>query len=310
MERQSDSVSRRQFIERTLQVSGAGILAGLSLEEQALLASAAESSQAPAASLPEQPLPVGVIGKLKVSRLICGGNLFSGFAHSRDLAYVSALMKQYFTDEKIMDTLELCERCGINTTVMRCDEHIVGVLRKYRKERHGKIQWIAQAYPRGRNFDNIKLAVDEGAVAAYPKGELCDAMAAKEQFDILGKAIEFTRSNGLVAGIGAHLVETLQAAQQQQLGPDFYVKTCNSVGYQSKEPEAIGEFMKDVAKPWIAFKVLGAGAVTPQEGFSLALKMGADFLNVGMFDFQVREDVAIMRDLLAKESPRKRPWRS
>ncbi len=43
-------------------------------------------------------------------------------------------------------------------------------------------------------------------------------------------------------------------------------------------------------KPWIAFKVLGAGVVKPRQGFELALRMGADFLAVGMFDFQVKED--------------------
>ncbi|MGD0901213.1 MAG: hypothetical protein ABR915_25575 [Thermoguttaceae bacterium] len=60
----------------------------------------------------------------------------------------------------------------------------------------------------------------------YPKGELCDVMVARKQLDILGKAVDFTRSNGLIAGIGAHLLDTPQAAQQQQSGLDFYAKTC------------------------------------------------------------------------------------
>ena len=49
--------------------------------------------------------------------------------------------------------------------------------------------------------------------------------------------------------------------------------------------------MQTITRPWIAFKVLGAGVVKPKDGFSLALKMGADFLTVGMFDFQVKENV-------------------
>jgi len=36
---------------------------------------------------------MGKIGRLSISRLICGGNLFSGFAHSGDLVYVSSLLK-------------------------------------------------------------------------------------------------------------------------------------------------------------------------------------------------------------------------
>ena len=111
------------------------------------------------------PPPRGRIGKLDVSRLICGGNLFSGFAHSGDLLYVSSLLKHYFSDDKILETLQLCETSGINTAVLRTDEHIIGVLKRYRQERGGKIQWIAQTYPTVANpRDNIKIAVDNGAV--------------------------------------------------------------------------------------------------------------------------------------------------
>ena len=50
------------------------------------------------------------------------------------------------------------------------------------------------------------------------------------------------------------------------------------------------DFMKTVTKPWIAFKVLAAGAIMPQQGFTYAFKNGADFIAVGMLDFQVRGD--------------------
>ena len=35
-------------------------------------------------------------------------------------------------------------------------------------------------------------------------------------------------------------------------------------------------------------------------GFELAFKSGADFINVGMYDFQVGEDVALTREVVAK----------
>ena len=67
--------------------------------------------------------------------------------------------------------------------------------------------------------------------------------------------------------------------------------------------------MKKVDKPWIAYKVLGAGVSHPREGFKYAFENGADFVCVGMFDFQIREDAIITRDLL-KNINRQRPWRS
>ena len=118
MQPPAQNPDRRRFIEQSLKISGAGVLAGLSLEERALLAWANEDPEPTANGPSTTSLEMGRIGKFEVSRLICGGNLFSGFAHSRDLIYVSALMKQYFSPEKIMDTLQTCEQNGINTSLM------------------------------------------------------------------------------------------------------------------------------------------------------------------------------------------------
>jgi len=54
--------------------------------------------------------------------------------------------------------------------------------------------------------------------------------------------------------------------------------------------------------------VLGAGAIHPNEGFRYAFENGADFLCVGMFDFQVAEDVEIARRALDRAQGRARAW--
>ena len=64
-------------------------------------------------------------------------------------------------------------------------------------------------------------------------------------------------------------------------------------------PEKTIEFMGRIKKPWIAFKVLAGGAIHPQDGFKFAFENGADFICVGMFDFQIVEDVNIALDVLA-----------
>ncbi len=306
----ANQLNRRQFMEKSLIVSSS-VAAGLSFERQALLANLNENSAPLATEEPITGLQKGRIGKLEITRLICGGNLFSGYAHARDLIYTSTLMKKYFTAEKIMDTLQLCEENGINTAIIRCDDHIVKVINRYRKERGGKIQWIAQTYPKFDNLtENIQIAVDNGAVGAYIQGGIGDDFVEKNWLDRIGEIISFFKQNGLIAGVGSHSLDVPKAVEKEKLDPDFYFKNFNSIGYYSEDPREIADFMKTVDKPWIAFKVLGAGVVNPRWGFELAFRMGADFLNIGMFDFQVREDIVHAKELLAGDLKRERPWKS
>jgi NAD(P)H-dependent flavin oxidoreductase YrpB (nitropropane dioxygenase family) len=66
--------------------------------------------------------------------------------------------------------------------------------------------------------------------------------------------------------------------------------------------------MAKIERPWIAYKILAAGAIHPRHGFRHAFENGADFALVGMFDFQVAEDVAIAKEVLAGKLNRQRKW--
>ena len=68
--------------------------------------------------------------------------------------------------------------------------------------------------------------------------------------------------------------------------------------------------MDKLEQPWIAFKVLAAGAIKPEVGFRYAFEGGADFICVGMYDFQIVDDVNLALDVLGGELNRSRPWRS
>lgn len=336
---------RRQFLTRGVVASTALCPAASTL---AAGSSSAEPTPAPRRVSPNSKgsLPTGKIGKFTISRLISGGNLLSGWCHQRDLLFVRNLAGAYLTEVKQHDTLQMLEELGVNSIVI--DMLQLDILGKYRKERGGKMQAIVSVREDWGDWSNpswnvlkthILRSIEKGSDILYVHGGYADRLvqAGKpENLDVLGKALQLIREQGLSAGIGAHALEVLQACDQADIKPDFYVKTFHHDRYWSATPkerrkpfsvdgpssldhnefhdnifclnaEATAEFMLEKSIPWIAFKVLAAGSIPPRSGFKYAFENGADFVAVGMFDFEVDEDVQALRRTL-DGLQRERPW--
>jgi uncharacterized membrane protein YphA (DoxX/SURF4 family) len=272
----------------------------------------------------------GKPAEFELSRLLMGGNLIGGWAHARDLIYVSKLVKTYHTDEKVLQTLALGEKCGINAIIS--NPQMGRIFQKYRHEFRGKIKFISDC---GTNLDfqkGIAMSLAANWDALYCQGEITDRWAnpewndplkrsVAERLDLIGKGLEEIRRNGKPAGIGAHRIEAIKACVDHGLKPDFWVKTCHSHNYWSAksdqewndnffdfDPDETIKFMGTLNEPWIAFKVLAAGAIKPEEGLKYAFKNGADFVCLGMYDFQIVEDVNIALGAIGGAQVRIRPW--
>ncbi len=321
--------NRRGFLKASVATAFATPLV-ISPEERHLLAAAPSAAPASPADIPQ--CPTGKLGGATVSRLICGGNLISGYAHSRDLIYVSRLLKAYFTDEKVMETWAICERHGVNTMILNpSDRRAIELYRTYRRN-GGKIQYIAQLDGKPDGMDRgIEEAVETEAVAILLVGNLGDQWSREGEAGV-AKIRDFVakvQAHGVPAGVAGHEIRTAKVCEAAGIAPDFYMKTLHSDRYFSarrpdqtkdvidnyavdnywcRDAEETIQFMATVRRPWLAYKVLAAGAIRPREGFRYAFESGADFCVVGMFDFQIAEDVAAANEVLAKLSARTRPW--
>ena len=193
-------------------------------------------------------LPMGKIGHREMSRLILGGNLLSGWAHSRDLIYVSQLVKAYHNKDRIFATLLMAEKCGVNTLLT--NPILCTLIDEYWKRRIGKIQFISDcagldyddtgARPMAfdKYLDKVQRAIDYGAVACYIQGETADYYIKNGRPDRLEKVIDLIRRNKVIVGIGAHHLETLQGCVGAGMIPDFWMKTMHHHGYWSaRHPE-------------------------------------------------------------------------
>ncbi|NQT27001.1 DoxX family protein [candidate division KSB1 bacterium] len=279
-------------------------------------------------------IPTAKIKDVEISRLIMGGNLLSGWAHSRDLIYVSSLVKAYHHKDKIFASLLTAEKCGINTLLT--NPIMCTMINEYWKRNIGKIQFISDcvglgytaegAYDLGYEeglMKNIKRAIEYGAISCYIQGETTDYYREQGKLDLIAKAIDYIRSQGLIAGLGAHRIESIKACVDFGMDPDFWMKTLHHHNYWSADhntwhdnmycfnPDETVSYIKTLKQPVIAFKTLAAGAIHPEDGFRFAFENGADFVCAGMYDFQMVDDVNITLNILNDENlakVRERPW--
>jgi hypothetical protein len=335
------SISRRQFVAGSLAAAAASTVTQhrANAEEVAVADSAAGQ---PPASTPEQAdatfngMPCGFIGKAKVSRLMLGGNLIGGYMHSRDLKYVNQLFRAYATEEKILDTLRVAEENGINTVFESGAEFV----QKYNDQFQGQMQVIPHIAV-GRSpqevEDEVKRNIDCGAIAHYSWGAETDILVRDGKLDHLKRSLEIAKKYDLPVGVGSHSLTVPMLCEQHQLPCDFYVKTLHTDDYFSATPRELQtdfmwmgamekgcwydnmwcidvdktiEFFAKLEKPWVAFKVLAAGAIPPRDGLTFAFENGADFVPLGMFDFQIAEDADLAKRIIRRAQKRDRPWRA
>ena len=283
-------------------------------------------------------LPKGKIGKHEISRLVLGGNLIGGWAHSRDLIYVPSLFKAYNTEKKIYETLILAEKAGINAINIGFPTN--ALLSKYKKSTGSKITVISQVAPNMEKkdyFDQMNRAIDYGADILQVQGNWCDWLVRDNKIEVISAMLDKIRSQGYTAGLAAHSVESLIACEGNGIIPDYYMKTMHHDQYWSAHPrefrfpfevdgkeyldhnrfhnnmfclfpERTVEFVSRVKVPVMGYKVLAAGALEPKDGFRWAFENGADFICVGMFDFQLVKDVNICINTLGDLGKRKREF--
>lgn len=283
-------------------------------------------------------LPKGKIKDHEISRLVLGGNLIGGWAHSRDLIYVSSLFKAYNTEKKIYETLMLAEEAGINTINIGFPTN--ALIAKYKRMTGSKIKVISQVAPnmeKGDIYEQINGAMEHEADILQVQGNWCDWLVRDKKSEVIAAMIEKIRSYNKTAGLASHTIDSLIVCEEQGIIPDYYMNTLHHDNYWSAHPrenripfEVDGkkspdhnhfhdnlfclypdrtvEFVNKTKVPVMGFKILAAGAIEPKDGFKWAFENGADFICVGMFDFQVVNDVNICLVTLKNMQNRKREW--
>jgi len=238
-------------------------------------------------------LPTVQISSLEVTRLIIGGNPFSGFSHQspkRDQE-----MLDYYTVARLKQALCKAETAGINTTVMRSDTHIQRMLREYYSE-GGNIQWIAQIGHDSEAF-TLERAVDQavanGAAAAFIHGGVLDRFYSARNSQRVSELIDHIHSHNIPAGVAGHAPQAHLWAYELDVDMDFQTfcfYNCGSLHdgkgdtFSSEDPAKACQAIGRIQRPILAYKIMGAGRVEPRQAFEYAFAniKDTDAVVVGM----------------------------
>lgn len=270
-------------------------------------------------------LPTVKIGPHDVTRLICGGNPFSGFSHVN--AELDREMIDYYTMPALQACLDECWRCGINTFQSRGDRHQMRMHLEHRLA-GGQMQWIAQT---ASEFGSIEANIAEIAryepIAIYHHGSHVDNCWHTGAIDQVADIVKCIKDKGLPAGIGSHIPDVIKYAEDKGWETDFYMCCSYNLArryksapatdqdayardhFPASDPDTMAAVMRGVGKPCIGFKIMAASrnCTTPEQvrdtfERAFARIKPTDMVDVGMFQEhrnQVAENAQFVAEILA-----------
>ena len=268
-------------------------------------------------------LPVVPFGNHKITRLIIGGNPFSGNSHiSHEM---DEEMMDYFSTDNIKKTLSDCQKNGINAMQLRADKHITRIIREFRRD-GGEMHWIAQTCPELGDFTgSVKRIMDYNPIAIYHHGTITDNLFKAGDIGELKARLAAIRETGALVGLGTHMPELIEYSEEHGFDVDFYMACVYNLSkvqrqsssvtgvanqdepFDDEDREIMYKTIRSTGKTCLAFKILGATRLcaTPtdvenayREAFA-NIKAG-DAVVVGMYpkhSDQVYENAEIVRKI-------------
>lgn len=257
------------------------------------------------------------LGNVTVSKLILGGNPFSGFSHQnpdRDREMV-----EWYTTARIKETMQQAELLGIDTFLGRADKHVRRILQEYWYG-GGKIQWFAQTAPEFSSLaGNVAGAIDTGAKAVYLHGGQMDFCFAQKQLDVIKGFVDQVKDHGVAVGVAGHN-PNVHIWANENLDVDFHMCSYYNPTPRDRNAEhvhgateifddgdraAMGDVIPQLRAPAIHYKIFAAGRKDPRGAFTFVAQhlRSQDAVCIGVFPKDkadmLEEDVALFEAALS-----------
>jgi hypothetical protein len=260
---------RREFLKTMGALPAAAVVGGT--------AGAASDQAVRPISVDQRILPQIKLGPHSISRLVCGTNPFNGGSHLS--TFVNHAMREYYTDEQILKTLQRCQQVGIN-----CWQAGMRNIERYQRfvDQGLRMHYIAIA---AGDSAGIQKLARGGCIAIAHHGEVTDRLFKNGELDKAQDYLKRVRDAGLVVGVSTHMPDVVDAIESKGWDVDYYM-TCIYERHRSKEaleallgqapipqgevylpndPPRMFKAIQQTDKPCLAFKILAAGRLSDRK---------------------------------------------
>jgi hypothetical protein len=223
-------------------------------------------------------LPQIILGKYSLSRLICGTNPFNGGSHLS--VFVNHAMKEYYSKQQILKTLNRCQQVGIN-----CWQAGYGNCQLYQRhvEQGGEMHYLAI----GHDPTQIEEFVAAGTIGLAHHGERTDRAFKAGQLYEIEDYLKRVRDAGLLVGVSTHMPAVIEEVESRGWDVDYYMACVYErhrsaaelerllgqapipVGevYLPNDPPRMFKVMRQTRRPCLAFKILAAGRLSKKKAW-------------------------------------------
>jgi len=309
------SPERREFLSRLSAVAAGSMLTSGRISQ-------AKTPLSADVAAPATLLPTIRLGEHRVTRLIVGSNPISGYSYMGPI--MDRHMKEYFTDNRLVELLSGCEREGINAHQFSRPERMAGIVRTLR-QRGSKMKFIClhAAGPDRMSVDEVVRQTRPIAIVHH--GGVTDRLFREGKSSEVHDFVKRVKDAGVLAGVSAHNPDCIKRIADEGWKVDLFM-TCFyyltrtpeelekmplvvtvQIGYSffASDPLAMTEVVRQVDQPCLGFKILAAGrmcdkAYKVEAAFKFAfehLKV-TDGVIVGMyprFDDQISQNAGHTR---------------
>jgi hypothetical protein len=257
-------------------------------------------------------MPMIDIKGRKISRLVMGANPHYGYAHRGQL--LSTVMKEWYTEDRIIETLHHAEQCGITAWQTSLSPKFLPAWKQY-KEAGGNMDLILLVHLLREKVSWGDLTWQEAREDIMPYKPLAlvhhggdtDIAFAEDNLQGLRDALSKLRDEGTLVGCSSHLPVNIKHIADAGWDVDFFMTCFYQVSkgqsewkaeygftpmhemYTEEMPGMMTEVTRAVDQPCFVYKILAAGRVDRKQAIENAFKYAlnnikkTDGVIVGMF---------------------------